>query len=254
MFALIRFSPPQAGVLPESAVAEAQAQAIFVTPLSTPVERSSPGGSRWSGSLWFLARGGTGLGGPYGGQLGGDQAGARIAYSIDHARHVAIVGRIASPLAGVGREAAIGVEWQPTRLPVRLVAEHRFAIDGGGGGPAIGIVGGAGPVPIGAGFRVEGYAQAGIIGRDGVIGYGDGAVRLTRPITAAAPRRVQLDAGAGAWGGIQPGAERLDIGPTVAVRVPVVGRTIRLAVDWRERVGGAARPGSGLALSIGTDF
>ncbi len=224
------------------------------TPLYTPVRRDpAPSSARWSASMWFLARAGTGLGaGAYGGQLGGGQAGLRVAYAIDSARRVAIVGRIATPLADLGREAAIGVEWRPTRLPIRIVAEHRIAIDGGGGGPAIGLVGGAGPAPIGGHFRIEGYAQAGIIGRDGVIGFGDGAVRINRPIAHAG--RATIDLGAGAWGGIQPGAQRLDIGPSLGLSVPIAGRPVRLSIDWRERIGGAARPGSGFALTLGSDF
>lgn len=237
------------GFEPERAVAQVEPLPVTFAPI-----RAAPSAdvSRWSASLWFLVRAGSGLGAPNGGQLGGDQTGLRVAYAIDAARRVALVGRIATPLAGAGREGAIGVEWQPTKLPVRLVAEQRFAIDGGGGGPSIGLVGGVGPAPIGAGFRIEGYGQAGIIGRQGVIGFGDGALRLTRTIVRTG--RLQIDAGAGAWGGIQPGAERLDIGPSLSVVVPIADRSVRLAVDWRERVGGDARPGSGLALSIGSDF
>ena len=129
MFGLIRFGAAQP--VPDGAAPQ---PAVF-----TPVRQDAAApASRWSASTWFLARAGVGLGGPYGGQMGGDQAGVRLAYAIGAARRVALVGRIASPLAGVGREAAIGVEWRPTRLPVRLVAEHRFAIDGGGGGGSVG--------------------------------------------------------------------------------------------------------------------
>lgn len=234
---------------PEQTVAQLEPLPVTFAPIRAALSADV---SRWSASLWFLVRAGSGLGAPNGGQLGGDQTGLRVAYAIDTARRVALVGRIATPLAGVGREGAIGVEWQPTKLPVRLVAEQRFAIDGGGGGPSIGLVGGVGPAPIGAGFQIEGYGQAGIIGRQGVIGFGDGALRLTRTIVRAG--RVQVDAGAGAWGGIQPGAERLDIGPSLGVIVPIANRSLRLAVDWRERIGGDARPGSGVALSIGSDF
>lgn len=241
MFALVRFGPAQSVPIE-----------VAQPPVFAPIRPDPPQGSRWSASLWFLTRGGQGLGGPNGGQLGGDQAGMRVAYAIGDARRVAIVGRIATPLAGLGREGAIGVEWRPTKLPVRLVAEHRFAIDGGGGGPSVGIVGGVGPAPIGGGLRIEGYGQAGIIERRGIIGYGDGAVRVTRAVGVA--RGIDLDVGAGAWGGIQPGAERLDVGPSLGLRLPVAGKSLRLAIDWRERIGGVARPGSGIALSIGTDF
>lgn len=212
----------------------------------------TPGASRLSGSAWLIARSGSGLGqSPLGGQLGGSQAGIRVAYAVDRQRRLALVGRIATPLAGPGREAAVGVEWQPTRAPVRIVAEQRLAIDGGGGGPAIGVVGGVGPVPIGN-FRLEAYGQAGVIGRGRGVGYADGAVRIDHPI--AKRHGVTLAAGLGAWGAAQPGAERIDVGPVLAATVPIAERRVRVALEWRARVGGRAAPGSGLALSIGGDF
>ncbi|WP_233264627.1 hypothetical protein, partial [Streptococcus agalactiae] len=64
--------------------------------------------------------------------------GVGVAYSIDRKRRGGLVGRVSSPLGPGLREAALGVEWQPTRLPLRLVAEQRFAIAGGRGGPALG--------------------------------------------------------------------------------------------------------------------
>ena len=214
--------------------------------------RAAPGAPRLSGSAWLIARGGNGLSqSPFGGQLGGSQAGVRIAYAIDRARRVALVGRFATPLSGVGREAAAGIEWRPSRLPVRLVAEQRIAIDGGGGGPAVGLIGGVGPVPIGS-FRLEAYGQAGVIGRGNGIGYADGMVRIDRAIVTR--RRVSVTAGVGAWSAAQPGAERVDVGPVVAATLPVADRRVRIAVEWRARVGGQATPRSGIALSIGGDF
>lgn len=80
--------------------------------------------SRWSGSFWLVARGGSGIApGTLGGQLGGSQAGARLAYLLDRRHRVALAARVTSPLGAGVREAALGVEWQPTRFPVRLVAE-----------------------------------------------------------------------------------------------------------------------------------
>lgn len=229
--------------------------AVRENPATTPAlafPKPAPGASRLSGSVWLVARAGNGLGqSPLGGQLGGSQAGIRVAYAVDRQRRVALVGRIATPLAGSGREAAAGVEWQPTRVPVRIVAEQRLAIDGGGGGPAIGVVGGVGPVPIGN-FRLEAYGQAGVIGRGRGVGYADGAVRIDRPI--AKRHGVTLAVGLGAWGAAQPGAERIDVGPVLAATVPIAERRVRVALEWRARVGGQAAPGSGLALSIGGDF
>lgn len=246
LLGLTRLGPSE----PVGVVAEVRENAATTPALAFP--KPAPGASRLSGSVWLVARAGNGLGqSPLGGQLGGSQAGIRVAYAIDRQRRLALVGRVATPLAGPGREAAAGIEWQPTRIPVRLVAEQRLAIDGGGGGPAIGVVGGVGQVPIGD-FRLEAYGQAGVIGRGSGIGYADGAVRIDRPI--AKRRGITLAAGIGAWGAAQPGAERIDVGPVLAATVPIAERRVRVALEWRARVGGRAAPGSGLALSIGSDF
>ncbi len=222
-----------------------------------PDRSPSSSASRWSGSFWLVARDGRGVGASLSGsQLGGSQAGARLAYALGSARRVSIVGRLASPLAGSGQEGAVGVEWRPTRLPVRLVAEQRIGINGAAGGPSLALVGGIGPVPIGRGFRLESYGQAGIIGRDigrgGVIGYADGALRVNRHVAVIGGSSIDL--GAGGWGAVQPGAARLDLGPSIGARLPVGTRRVRISLDWRQRVAGDARPGSGPALSIGADL
>src|SRR3546814_4330059 len=104
-------------------------------PFSLPLAPRAPTpDARWSSSGWVVLRGDGAAGAAFGGsQLGGSQAGARLAYAIDPAHRLQLVGRVATPLRGRGREAAIGVAWQPTRAPVRVVAEQRFAIDGGRG-------------------------------------------------------------------------------------------------------------------------
>ena len=236
--------------------AQAVEDAPLLPGLPRPIPRPAPSAtlpSRWSASLWLVARGGSGIApGAGGGQLGGSQAGVRIAYLLDRKRRIALAGRVTTPLGSGLREAALGVEWQPTRLPIRLVAEERIAIDGGRSGPALGVVGGIGPVAIPLGFRLEAYGQAGIIRRTDTEAYADGALRVARPIATIGPARIDL--GAGAWGGAQRGAARLDVGPSLAVTVPLAKHPVRLTLDWRERVAGRARPGSGPALTLGTDF
>ncbi|GHH18824.1 hypothetical protein GCM10008023_25200 [Sphingomonas glacialis] len=209
--------------------------------------------SRWSGSAWLAARGGSGLAsGALGGQLGGSQAGARLVYALDRHHRIALVGRVTSPLGSGLREASVGVEWQPTRLPLRVVAEHRFALAGGQGGPGVGVVGGVGPVTVSPGVRFETYVQAGLIRRTQTEPYVDGAARVTHPIATLG--KVRFDLGAGVWGGAQRGATRLDIGPSLGVALPLGKQSVRLALDWRERIAGGARPGSGPALTLGSDF
>ncbi|TGX55223.1 hypothetical protein E5A73_04405 [Sphingomonas gei] len=207
--------------------------------------------SRWSASAWLVARAGTGLGAaPGASQLGGSQAGLRVAWLFWPERRLAGFGRLVTPLRGKGAEASIGLEWQPTRVPVRLVVEHRLGLDGTRGGPGLGVVGGFyGPV---AGFRLESYGQAGAIRRLRTETYADGAVRATRTLAEAGG--VRLGLGGGAWGAAQRDAARFDMGPSATLALPVGKQNVRLALDWRQRVAGTARPGSGLALTLGSDF
>jgi hypothetical protein len=206
---------------------------------------------RWSATAWAALRGGAGSGAAPGGQLGGSQAGARIAYLLSPERSLAVAGRIVSPLNGRGAEAALGLEWQPVGLPVRLVVEHRFGLDGTAGGPGLGLVGGLDRVLEG-GLRLEGYGQAGAIRRARAEPYADAAARLTRKV--AQRRRAQLSLGLGAWGAAQRDAARLDLGASAVLGVPLAAGQARIAFDWRRRIAGRARPGSGLALTIGGDF
>lgn len=236
------------------AIAAMQGPGGALTPPLGPLAR---GRSRLAGSAWLIARSGAGSVGNgtlTGGQLGASQAGARLTYALGGARRIALSARIAAPLHGRGVEAGLGVDWQPTRLPLHLLAEQRVSLDGGRGGPALLVVGGIDPTPVLAGFRLEGYAQAGAIKRSGdsVEAFGDGAARVTHRLAVVGT--ATLDLGAGAWGAAQRGTRRLDVGPTAGAVVPVGRRALRVTLDWRERVAGGARPGSGPALSIGTDF
>ena len=186
------------------------------------------GPGRLAGSAWTLVRGGP-SGTLSGGQLGASQAGIRLTYALGHARRLALAVRFATPLSGPGKEAAIGVEWKPTRLPFRLIAEQRFVLDGGRGGPTIGIIGGYGPGFVAPGVRIEAYGQAGAIARNGVEGFVDAAARATHPVVEHGP--VRVDIGAGVWGSAQRGAARLDLGPTIGAAVSLGHRTVRLSAD-----------------------
>lgn len=222
---------------------------IIPPPFAPPPLATPP--ARLAGSAWLLARGGAG-GTLLGGQLGASQAGVRLTYALGDARRIALSARVATPLRGRGAEAAAGLDWQPTSMPLHLLAEERFSLDGGRGGPTLLVIGGVNPTEVAAGFRLEAYGEAGAIKRDGVEAFGDGAARLTHRMASRGLAR--LDLGAGVWGAGQRGVRRLDIGPTVGAVLPVAGRALRITADWRARIAGNASPGSGPALSIGTDF
>ncbi|RZM08721.1 MAG: hypothetical protein EOP68_11010 [Sphingomonas sp.] len=209
--------------------------------------RATP--DRWQANAWFATRRGAGTSGT---MLGGDQAGLRVARSLDRRGRLALYARASAPLTGTGRELALGVEWRPWRAPMRFLAEQRFALDGGKSGPAVAVVGGVTGIDLPFAFELEGYGQAGAVKRARIEPFADGALRITRPVAAMGEARLAL--GAGAWGAAQREAARVDLGPTAVTTLPVSGQSLRIAIDWRERVAGDARPGSGPALTLGADF
>ena len=239
---------PLLAVLIPQAAAPAAPRWQPATTVRSPLPTARP--AVWTASSWLLLRGAGAVGAAPGSQLGGGQAGVRIDRAL--ASGLAVTGRLTSPLQGRGREAALGIAWQPAGLPVRVVAEQRIAIDGGAGGPSLLVAGGVSDLAIARGFRGEGYAQAGAIVRQGGELFVDGAARLFRPLADAGG--AKFDLGLGAWGAKQRGAGRLDVGPSVALRLPLAAGGARIQLDWRQRVAGDARPGSGAALSFGADF
>lgn len=216
---------------------------------ATP-HRDTP--SRWSFAAWsFLRRGDSAALAP-GGTLGGSQAGALARFRLngDPARPLAVAIRLSSPVRRpAGAEAALGIDWRPSRrVPLHLLAERREGL-GREGRSAFGLTvhGGVSDAPF-AGLRVEAYAQAGIVGTRSLDLFGDGALRLSLPLG----RRARL--GAGAWAAAQPGLSRLDLGPQASLRLPLAGRSVTVAADWRLRAAGNAGPGSGPTLTLATDF
>lgn len=220
---------------------------------SVPTALAAPAASRFSASGWLSVRGGDGSTLSPAGQLGGSQIGARLRYALGDARQFALSARVTSPLRGKGAETGLGIEWRPAASPVALLVEQRIGLDGTKGGPGITAIGGIDPTPIVGAVAIEGYGQAGGILRAGrVEPFADGALRVAAPVARMGSSVVT--AGLGTWGGVQRDAARLDLGPSVAIAVPVGGQRFRFGLDWRQRVAGDARPDSGLAFSVGTDF
>lgn len=205
---------------------------------------------RWSASAWLLVRAGEGSALAAGGTLGGSQAGARLLYRLnrDAARPLAVAGRLYLPLRRpAAAEAAIGIDWQPAHAPLHLLAERREAIAGQGRSAfSITFYGGR-SFALPRHFRIDAYAQAGLVGARRRDGFVDGAARLSAP---AGPFEI----GAGLWGAAQPGVARIDAGPSASLRLPVRGANMRLYADWRFRLAGAATPASGPALTLAGDF
>jgi hypothetical protein len=206
--------------------------------------------SRWSASAWLLARDDGARSLAAGGTLGGAQTGLRLLYRLnrDPARPLRIAARFASPLRSRhGAEAALGVEWRPLAgVPVHLLAERRQAI-GRDGRNAFALLLHGGVSERFGRFRLDAYGQAGVVGARSRDLFADAGARLGVPVG-------DLEVGAALSGGAQPGLARLDAGPQITVRLPVAGESIRLTAEWRFRIAGDARPGSGPALTLASDF
>ncbi|MGE0179687.1 MAG: hypothetical protein AB7O91_07705 [Sphingomonas sp.] len=214
------------------------------SPVSPPVRR-------WSGSAWLLLRRDAGASLAPGGALGGSQAGGRFLYRLNDSadRALALSGRIYAPLRRpAGAEAAIGLDWQPiANVPVRLLIERRQGL-GSEGRSAFAVAAyGGDSVALGRGWRLDGYAQAGVVGARSRDAFIDGAVRIVR---AAGP----LEFGGAAWGAAQPGGARFDAGPQIALPFRAGDASLRLSGEYRFRIAGGVRPASGPTLTLGVDF
>jgi hypothetical protein len=181
------------------------------------------------------------------GSLGGSQAGARLAYNFTH--QIAATFRSSSEVGRRGGEIAAGVRIQPVRaIPLWFTAERRQRIGRyGGGRSAFALFFEAGlydrPMPLH--FLLNTYLQGGVVGFRSRDGFVDGGLTLTRPVYK------QFSAGVGVWGGAQPGVYRVDAGPRITMRVR---DNLKVHVDWRQRLAGNARPGSGPAITLSGDF
>lgn len=261
---IARLLPPLPGGEHRGAVAGPAWATSELLPYAGP-----PGGGRpywmkrqlagWSLGTWAYVRAGSGQA-PGGGiaaasQLGGSQAGARLAYGFGNSGRLRAYGRVTLALAETRqRELAFGLAFAPVaRWPVDMAIEQRVAAGSEGRTALAAMVsGGVGDVALPGRFRLEAYGQAGIVGARRRDGFADAAVVVDREI-ARIPQ-ASLHLGALAAGAVLPGAGRVDVGPRLTLRLPEMGEGSRLALDWRQRVTGDAEPDSGLALTLAADF
>jgi hypothetical protein len=200
-------------------------------------------------SGWALWRGGPGTASlASGGTLGGSQAGARLTYAVDP--RIAASLRTTTPIGGSsGGEVAAGVRLTPfPSLPLAVTAERRQAIgrfSTGRSDFALFAEGGVYQKPLGWNLLLDGYAQAGVVGIRSHDFFADGGLAVSRPVWG------RFSAGMGVWGGYQPGLYRVDAGPRISIRVRP---NVSLHLDWRQRLAGAAEPGSGPAVTLGANF
>jgi len=182
-----------------------------------------------------------------GGTLGASQAGARLVYNFSPM--ISAVVRTSSEVGRRGGEVAGGIRVHPLRsIPLWITAERRQAIGQyGGGRNAFALFAETGfydrPMPWG--FRLDGYAQGGVVGLRSRDLFADGDVTFSRPVYR------QFSGGLGLWGGIQPGLYRVDAGPRLSMKVR---RNLRVHFDYRLRLAGNAEPGSGPVVTLAGDF
>ena len=124
-------------------------------------------------------------------------------------------------------------------IPVALTAERRqsFGPDKGRSAFALFAEGGVYDRPIVAGFNLDAYLQAGVVGVRDRAAFVDGSATLTRPVWR------QFSAGFGVWGGAQPGLARLDAGP----RAELCASAARCASTSTIASASSARPRRGRA-------
>lgn len=253
--------------LPEEAVAADQGLA----PASPPVPylpSARQQALRWSADGWILWReGGNGFNLPGAGlpgaslpsgAYGSSQAGLVLRYRLspDSGHRPVLYMRASSGLYRPrGEELALGLALRPVpRLPVALMAEGRVTRTATGDEvrPAFAVVTELPPAKLPLGLRGELYGQAGWVGGKDKTPFIDGQVRLDKALVRSG--KAELRFGAGAWGGAQNGASRLDMGPSASFDLPVGRVNTRLSADYRIRVAGDAAPGSGAAVTFSAGF
>jgi hypothetical protein len=230
----------------------------YAAPAARPLALANIGAPlspRLSISTWTLWRPSVTPGGSVlNGQLGGSQAGARVSFrfaQMSHGRSAHVYWRVSTPLSQrAGQENAVGVSVKlGSKIPFEFGAERRF-------GPrnawASLVSGGISGKSIGNGLKLDGYAQAGLVGIKAPIAFADGEVVISRAVRA--PLVGPVDFGIGIWGGAQPSLSRVDVGPAMTVHPSIAGRRFRLSAQWRARVAGNANPASGPAVTLGADF
>jgi hypothetical protein len=157
-------------------------------------------------------------------------------------------------------ELSLGGSLRPVRaVPLRAFAEVRYTdtIFGADWRPAAYAVTEMPPQALPGAWQLEVYAQAGWVGGQFATAFADGQASVTHElaqIAASSGSPLRIHAGAGAWGGAQKDAQRLDVGPTVRVDWTMGRIPARVSVDWRERVGGDAAPQSGVAATLSAGF
>ncbi|MCW2362634.1 MULTISPECIES: hypothetical protein [Sphingobium] len=244
---------------PASAATLSQGTVLGEPSIGTLREARKSG--RLSGQAWLFWRPDAGGSRAFAPLLGGSQMGVRLDYRVSSNEMgvFSLYGRasraIERPFA---EEGAFGLAWRPAglpaALPVSLMVERRQRLGTGGrNGFALLAAGGLNTTEIQPRVEADGYAQAGFVGLPGSDGFADGKAALSYRLFPPG-RGLALAVGGALSGSVQPGARRLDIGPQLRARLPWARPGLSLSAEWRFRIAGNARPASGPAITLATDF
>lgn len=256
---LLPWSYSLAGGLPgvQPAPAEATPQNAPFQPVALAAETTPL--RRWAADGWAMLRRDTTSALTSGkGSYGQSQAGTVLRYRVipTSSYRPELYARISQALGGAQEvEGALGASVRPLpKVPVTLAAEGRVTQINGRTSirPAAYAVAQLPRVNLPLGMKAEAYAQAGYVWGDYSSAFVDGQARAERPVVKIG--KLEVNGGAGVWGGAQKGAARLDVGPTASVYVPVGKMGSRVSVDWRLRVAGEAEPSDGPAVTLSTGF
>jgi hypothetical protein len=252
-------------VAPEIAayIAAIQPQQPTVAPAIATGNIAEP--KRWSFDSWVFLRpqsSQTPTSGPFPSTYGASQAGAVLRYRLmpSNRHKPSAYLRATQALASVQEaDIAIGLSARPfAKVPITAQAEARASRRPGNTEfrPAAFLVTDLPPAELPLGVRVSAYGQAGYVGGEFATAFADGQVRVDREVGNfnLAKLEPRLRAGAGAWGGAQKGASRLDVGPTASLDIKIGKAPARLSMDYRHRVVGDAEPQSGVAITLSTGF
>ncbi|MEO1046617.1 MAG: hypothetical protein AAFX04_14355 [Pseudomonadota bacterium] len=233
---------------------------------------ASPGNvDRLSLDAWGFVRPGSAVS-PIGGrgQYGGSQAGTVLRYRLGDGSASAptLFARATRAFSGPSQaELAIGASIRPVKkLPLRVAAEQRLALDDSGfSRPAFYAYTEMPRLALPQGVSLDSYGQAGAVGVADSAWFFD--LQLVAQKQVARDKQRDLSLGVGLWSGGQGPIEsdddsglqidhvvRVDIGPGAAIGFSVAGQPASVALDWRQRVAGNADPGSGPALTVSTRF
>ncbi len=253
---------PLLASIPDSLLAmplPTSAQHVFDIPIlaAAPPSKLPPSSAKrqLSWSIWLFTRNSDGASPAP--QLGAAQAGGRLTYGLLSPTLLTSLSasvRLARPLEGRGFEISPGLSLSGGKaIPVEMIIERRIRPEKGNKDQwGVLLASGIAPREIRPGLTVEGFAQAGFTGTKTILPFAQMGAGIHRSAYSSPIAKVKI--GAGLWADGQGKVGRIEIGPEIVTVVDTGALDVRVSAQWRIKVAGNAKPGSGPALSLSTSF